>query len=247
MSQRKQHPRVAPDTSPQVHQKPILKNSVELRQLPWTEKQLDLLALAADKQTQLILVRGVAGTSKTATAVFSVLKALNDKKVSDIVLVRSVVESSDNKMGYLPGSADDKIRPYLIPFFDKLEMFLSPQALKNLQEEGRINAFPFSFLRGMDWNRKAIILDEAQNTSRKELLTFMTRIGRFGKTFIIGDPSQSDIKNSGFDEVFELFNNEEAKYQGIHTFEFQEEDVMRSELCKYISRRFKDLPVKPIK
>jgi phosphate starvation-inducible PhoH-like protein len=232
------------DNSPTVHQKTILKDPVELRGLPWTEKQKQFIELATSKNVEVLLVKGVAGTSKTASAIFCALELLNQKKISDIILVRSIVESSDNKMGYLPGNADEKLYPYLIPFFDKLDMFVGKNDLQRLQKEERITAFPLSFLRGMDWNRKSIVLDEAQNTTRKELLTFMTRIGRFCKTFIIGDPSQADIKNSGFEDVFNLFNNEDAKSHGVYCFEFDEEDVMRSDLCKFVTRKFKELPEK---
>jgi phosphate starvation-inducible protein PhoH and related proteins len=230
------------DSSPVVHQKGIMKDPFEIRELPWTEKQKRFIELAGSKEAQVILVKGPAGTSKSALAVFCCLQALNNKKISDIILSRSIVESSDNKMGYLPGTADDKLYPYLVPFFDKLEMFINKQDLQRIQAEERISTVPVSFLRGLDWNRKAITLDEAQNTTRKELLTFMTRIGKFCKTFIIGDPTQADIKNSGFEEVFNLFNTEEAKSQGIFCFEFDENDVMRSQLCRYITKSFQTLP-----
>jgi phosphate starvation-inducible protein PhoH and related proteins len=234
------------DRSPTVHQRTILKDPVELRELPWTEKQKQFIELATNRNVEVLLVKGVAGTSKTASAIFCALQLLNSKKISDIILVRSIVESSDNKMGYLPGNADEKLYPYLVPFFDKLDMFVNKNDLQRIQKEERITAFPLSFLRGMDWNRKAIVLDEAQNTTRKELLTFLTRIGRFCKTFVIGDPSQADIKNSGFEEVFDLFNNEDARSHGVYCFEFGEEDVMRSDLCKFVAKKFKELSEKPL-
>ncbi len=244
MRQNKKFAAQTEDNSPSVHQKGVLKNPVPLRELPWTEKQRDLLELAADKHTQMIIIKGVAGTSKTATAVFSCLQALNDKKVSDIILIRSAVESTDNKLGFLPGPIEFKVGPYLTPFYDKLDMFISPTSLKNLEADERISGSPISFLRGMDWQRKAIILDEAQSLSRKELLTFMTRIGKFCKVFVLGDETQCDIKNSGFQEVFDLFRCEEAMMRGIFTVEFTEDDVMRSDLCKFVSQKFKELPVK---
>lgn len=229
------------DNSVHVHQKKKINYDLQIREIQWTAKQKEFLELAFDKNTQIMLVKGVAGTSKTTTAMYAALNLLKEKRVSDLILVRSIVESAENKLGYLPGSSDDKIYPYMIPFFDKLSMFLSDGEIKKLQTDQRIAAYPVGFLRGMDWNVRTVIADESQNLCRKELLTLMSRIGKFCKVFILGDVMQSDIKNSGFNDVFNLFNNEESKNAGIQCFEFDDEHVMRSDLCKFITRKFKEL------
>ena len=229
------------DKSPTVFQRDVLKAEIAIRELNWTDKQRQFIDEVGDKRSQVIFVNGPAGSSKTLLGIFCLLQFLNAKKISDIVLVRSVVESSDNKLGFLPGSSSDKLCPYLVPFFDKFGMFISPTDLLSLQKDERISAFPISFLRGLDWNRRGIVLDEAQNLSVKELLTFMTRIGKYNKVFILGDPDQSDIRNSGFAQVFDLFNNEESKDKGINCFQFGPEDVMRSELCKFIAQKFGEM------
>lgn len=233
--------RIKPDNSPAVHQRDVIKTAFDIKELRWTEKQKALIDLAADKHTQIVFINGRAGTSKTTVAIYTLLKSLSDKMVSDLLLIRSVVESADNKMGYLPGLAEDKLMPYLMPFFDKLDRFVSKSVLDMLQKDNRVSACPVSFLRGLDWNRRGIVIDESQNLSRKELLTVLTRIGKFNKVFVIGDTQQSDIKNSGFAEVFNLFNNDESRSKGIFCFEFGPEDVMRSELCKYITEKFDEL------
>ena len=229
------------DKSPFVYQRPIMKDPVVLRPLPWTEKQLAFIELANTKQCQMIFAKGPAGTSKTATSIYCLLDLLNKGRISDLVLVRSIVESSDNKRGFLPGTSEEKMHPYMIPFMDKIDMFVGKNDIQRLHKDERITAMPINFLRGMDWQKKGIILDEAQNMTRKELLTFMTRIGRFCKTFIIGDPDQSDIKNSAFDVVFDQFNSEEAQKHGIFFLEFSEADVLRSDLCKYVAEEFKKI------
>jgi len=230
------------DTSPYVHQKPVLKDPVNLKGLPWTDRQLGFIDLAHMKEAQVIFAKGPAGTSKTALSIYCLLSLLNNKKISDLVLVRSIVESSDNKMGFLPGTSEEKMLPYMIPFMDKIDMFISKNDSQKLHKEERITAMPINFLRGMDWQRKGIVLDEAQNMTRKELLTFMTRIGKYCKTFIIGDPDQSDIKNSAFDKVYNSFDTLEARSQGVFCVEFGEEDIMRSELCKFVASTFKSIP-----
>lgn len=230
------------DKSPYVYQRQVLKDPINLRQLPWTDKQLGFIELANMKEVQVIFAKGPAGSSKTALSVYCLLNLLNNKKISDLVLVRSIVESSDSKMGFLPGTSEDKMHPYLIPFLDKIGMFISQNDSQKLHKEERITAMPINFLRGMDWQRKGIVLDEAQNMNKKELLTFMTRIGKYCKTFIIGDPTQSDIRNSAFEQVYELFNNPESREHGVFCVEFDESDIMRSELCRFVSNQFKLLP-----
>ena len=229
------------DRSVKVHQKKKLENPLNIRELNWTEKQKAFIDLALNNKTQVMIVKGPAGSSKTVISIYLILKLLSEKKISDITLVRSIVESADSKMGYLPGSSDDKMQPYMMPFYEKLDMLLSKQEIKNLEAEERITCQPVGFLRGLDFQVKGLCLDEAQNLNTKEILTFMSRIGRFCKTFICGDPDQSDVKNSGFDSVYNLFNNEESKNQGIYCWEFTEEDIMRSDLCKFITKKFKEI------
>lgn len=230
-----------PDTSPKIYQKSKLKNELNIRELQWTEKQKQFLELALNPKTQIMLIKGCAGTSKTAISIFTALTLLNAKKVSDIVLVRSNVESADSKMGYLPGSSSEKIQPYMMPFLDKLDMFLSKHEIKSLETEERIVAQPLGFLRGLDFQVKALCFDEVQNSTVKEIFTFMSRIGKFCKTFICGDPEQSDIRNSGFETVYNLFNNEESRNSGIYCWEFTEDDIMRSDLCKFVGKKFREL------
>ena len=202
------------------------------------KKQLDFLDIALSKDTKMVRVSGVAGTSKTFLAVLAVLKLLNERKISDILYVRSVVESADVKMGFLPGEKEDKLSPYLQPLIDKLEEFLSKEDIKYLHADNRIQGLPIGYLRGLSWNAKGIVADECQNFSKKELYTLMTRVGEFSKVFLLGDPTQSDIgSKSGFKEMFDLFNDAESKSHGIYTFEFTEDDIVRSELVKFIAKK----------
>lgn len=230
-----------PKVRKKVNQNGKLNFDLKIKELQWTEKQKEFIELALNKKSKMILVKGAAGTSKTLLSVYSALQLLKSKRVSDIILVRNAIESTDNKLGFLKGGIEEKIYPYMVPFYDKLDIFLARAELDALEKQERIQAFPVGFLRGMDFQVKAVLLDEAQNCCSRELLTFMTRIGEFCKTFIMGDPLQSDIKNNGFSKVFDAFNNEESKSNGIFCFEFTEDDIMRSELCKYIVKIFKDI------
>ena len=89
----------------------------------------------------------------------------------------------------------------------------------------------------MSWNGKAILLDEAQNSSFREIVTVLTRIGKYSRCFIMADPMQTDLKNGnrgGFEKLYHIFDDEDSRQMGIHTFEFNEEDIVRSELTKFI-------------
>lgn len=231
------------DTSPRIPQRDKLKGQLELKPLKWTEKQQKFLDLALNKDTKIIFVSGPAGSSKTILAAYAALELLNDRRISDIFYVRSAVESADSKLGFLPGEINDKISCYGIPFIDKLDEVLSRADSLMLQKENRVSILPVNYVRGLSWNAKAIIVDEAQNMTDKELVTVLTRIGQFSKCFVLADPMQSDIhgKSGGFERISALFKDEESARIGVSYFEFTEEDIMRSELCKFLVKRFNTL------
>lgn len=225
------------DTSPYVHQREKIAKPLTIRELPWTPRQREFIELALAKETKVMLVSGPAGTSKTLSAVYAALQLLNQHKVSDIIFVRSPVESSDSKLGFLPGTVDEKLMEYLTPFSDKLDELLSESDQKFLLNDRRIQAIPIGFARGRHLAVKAVILDEAQNCTFAELVTIATRMGLFSRLFILGDPQQSDLpisKQRGFKEFYNLFDDPESREQGIVTFEFEEEDILRSELVRFI-------------
>lgn len=230
------------DTSPVVPQKAKIKNELTIAKRELTEKQKEFLEIAMDKNTKLMFITGPAGTSKTYISVMAALQLLNLKKVSDLLYLRSAVESSDSKLGFLPGEAEDKMAPYLQPLVEKLTELLPKSEVDLLQKDGRISSVPIGFLRGLNWNAKCIIADEAQNMTQKEIITLITRTGEFSKVFVIGDPDQSDIGHkSGFMKIASLFNDDESRAQGMFTFEFTEEDIVRSGLVKYIVKKIKNL------
>lgn len=229
----------AKDKSPIVHQAQKLERPVQIRQRPdLTNKQKEFLRIALDNNTKVIFLSGPSGSSKSFLATLAVLELMNLKKVSDLIYIRSIVESSDNKMGYLPGSAEEKLSPYLEPLMEKLDELLFAADINTLVKEKRIDGKPTGYLRGLSWNAKGIIMDEAQNSTFKELTTLLTRVGHFSKLFVCGDPMQSDINGkSGFEKMCNVFNDNESKEKGIHVFQLTEEDIVRSELVKYVVKK----------
>lgn len=234
-----------PDTSPKVYQREKIDFELKIRELPWTEKQQALIDLGADKNTRVIFLSGPAGSSKTTVAMRIGLELMQQKKVSDIVFIRAAVESADSKLGFLPGDISGKYEPYMGPFEDKLEELLPAGDVKRLKGENRLIYQPINFIRGASWTAKFIIIDEVQNMTINEIQTLLTRIGKFTKMILCADSAQSDlpkIKQGGFERAAYMFNTEAAQQQGIYSVAFNNEDIMRSELCKFIVKTFEDNP-----
>lgn len=227
------------DKSVFVPQRDKLKQPLNISpQYEWTDKQKELVSLIQDKETKVVFVNGPAGTAKTLVGVYAGLLLLNEKKVSDIVFIRSLVESASRSMGALPGMAADKFEPYAMPLNDKLGELLPFSDINRLYAEERLQLVPINFVRGASYNVKYILSDESQNLDFKELTTLISRLGRFSKIVILGDPGQSDISGkSGFLKMFDLFNDDISKNQGIHCFSFTKDDIVRSGILKYIMEK----------
>lgn len=231
------------DTSPKVPQRDKINFDLSIRERDdLTEKQKKFIDLVLDKNTKIVFVKGVAGTSKTFLSVLAGLKLMDKKAVSDILYVRTTVESASRSLGLLPGDTEDKLGPFLAPLFDKLEELLPAGEILKLQKEERIKGVCVGHLRGSSFNAKLLIADECQNYTRHELTVTLTRIGQYSKFLFLADPNQVDpgVK-SGFTEIYDLFNDEESRQNGIHCFEFGKEDIVRSGVLKYIAEKLENI------
>lgn len=218
------------------------KTKIVVKGKKLSDKQKVFLDLSMDPETKIIFVSGPAGATKTYMAVFSALRHLQKDESLDLLYVRTAIESADKGLGALPGSLEEKFGPYMAPLEDKLdEMLPAGSGVKSeLVKHGRIQAVPINFLRGASWLNKIVVADESQNFSFKELVTMTTRIGENTKLFVCGDMMQSDIgSRSGFSDMFDLFNDPISKEKGIHCFKFNENDIFRSEILKYIITKLK--------
>ena len=225
---------------------PLKKKKIKLNSVDFTEKQKIFLKLAIARDNKIMFVRGPAGTSKTYLSVYAALQLFNICNDYDIMYVRTIAESGEKNLGSLPGDLAEKFNPFMMPLDDKLEEMLSPQEIKYIHDKKIVNARPINFLRGSNWINKIIIADESQNFTFKELTTLVTRLGENSKLFICGDPMQSDINGkSGFNQMTDLFNDQESAEQGIHCFDFTKNDIMRSEILKYIVNMLESVTDKP--
>ena len=201
----------------------------------FTKNQVDFLKTALDKNSKLLFLAGPAGTAKTYMAVYSALQILIDSDLQkNILYIRSIAESAQRSMGSLPGSIDEKFSVFASPFYDKIDEMLNPTDIGFLREKNLFDCMPVNYIRGANWNDVTVIIDEAQNFSYYELLTTLTRIGENSKIIICGDVMQSDIKNSGFTKIFNIFDDEESIENGVVCKSFTTDDIKRSEIVRFI-------------
>ncbi len=179
---------------------------------------------------------GPAGTGKTYLAVAMAVSALMAKKVSRIILVRPAVEAGE-RLGFLPGSLQEKVDPYLRPLYDALYDLLDQEKVDKLLERNVIEVAPLAFMRGRTLSDAFIIMDEAQNTTTEQMKMFVTRLGNNSKAVITGDLTQTDLPNpkkSGLLEALNVLNNVE----GIKFVHFEDVDVVRHVLVQRIVRAY---------
>jgi phosphate starvation-inducible protein PhoH and related proteins len=223
------------DKSQWVPQREKIQFDLNIREFPFTEKQQAFIELVNHKDTRVVFLDGPAGSSKTFLAVYAGLTMLQERKNGEIVYVRSLVESAEKGIGYLPGQAADKFSPFATPLMDKLEELLPKGEIQRLVAEERIRPIPVNFMRGLSLYATTCIVDECQNFSPKEIITVLTRIGKFSKFLFLGDHQQSDIKTkNGFSQILEIFNNQESMNEGIYSVKFDKTDIMRSDILKFI-------------
>src|SRR5579872_6362002 len=192
--------------------------------------------LEAIERNDLVFGIGPAGTGKTYLAVAMAVQALISKRVSRIILTRPAVEAGE-KLGFLPGSLQEKIDPYLRPLYDALYDMIEAEKVEKLLERNTIEIAPLAFMRGRTLSDSFIIMDEAQNTSPEQMKMILTRQGFNSKMVVTGDVTQIDLPSgmrSGLVEVVEVLRNVE----GISFVQFDDRDVVRHNLVQKIVKAY---------
>lgn len=194
--------------------------------------------LCLHDKTKMLLVDGPAGSAKTFLAAKAGLTLLKEKKVDQIVYIRSIVESASKSIGALPGEVDEKFKPWSMPLVEKLNELIPTATATRLFEREAIKCIPVNFVRGLTFHNSFVIVDEAQNLTKEELITILTRFGQYSKYVVIGDTFQRDIgSHSGFMHIWHRFNDEESQDVGIHTARFTEHEIVRSPILRFIVRK----------
>ena len=186
----------------------------------------------------MVFAVGPGGTGKTYLAVAAAVSALLNKRVNRIILARPAVEAGE-RLGFLPGTLQEKVDPYMRPLYDALYDMLDTDKLERFLEKGVIEVAPLAFMRGRTLNDSFVILDEAQNTTSEQMKMFLTRLGFNSKAVITGDITQIDLpstRRSGLVEALEVT----GKIEGIATVMFNERDVVRHNLVQQIIRAYEE-------
>ncbi|MFW5820916.1 MAG: PhoH family protein [Bacteroidota bacterium] len=180
----------------------------------------------------LVLAIGPAGTGKTYTAIALAVRALKMREVKRIILTRPAVEAGE-RLGFLPGDYKEKLDPYLQPLYDALNDMIPVKRLKSFIEEGIIQIAPLAYMRGRTLDNAFVILDEAQNATGNQLKMFLTRMGKSAKFIVTGDITQIDLPRkheSGLIIAMKVLKD----IKGISIINFDERDIIRHRLVKYI-------------
>ena len=185
-------------------------------------------------KTKMGFVDGPAGSMKTYIAVYAGLELIKQEQFNRMVYIRSVTESAERSLGSLPGEIDDKFSPYSIPLEEKVTEISDRGTYSMLKQRGVVEAIPVNFVRGLTFNKSLVIVDEAQNLSRKELTTILTRFGRDSRYIVIGDCNQADVNKSGYKEIFNMFNTKQCTDNDIYSFEFGNSEIARSKILRFI-------------
>ena len=202
-----------------------------------TENQKKFLKLI--RENEIIICSGNAGTGKTFLAISEALNLIkqNDSVYKKIVLIKSVTPLKGEEVGFLKGSIDEKMLPFMYSFMANFYKIIGKTLSDNLKEQNIIEVLPLAFIRGLSIDNAIIIIDEAQNVSFDNMESILTRIGENSKMIIIGDTKQIDIKNkkeSSLSFISESFKNTDK----FGIIEFSKEDQVRNPLINKIEEIF---------
>ncbi len=202
------------------------------------ESQKNLISLI--NNNKITIAAGPAGTGKTYVACAQALKLLkSDPRFKKIILVKSVTVLEGEEVGFLKGDLKEKMFPFTISFLDNFYKLIGEGVTQIMLDQGFIEVLPLAYIRGRSIDNAIIIVDEAQNITRKNMRSTMTRIGTDTKMIITGDTKQIDMKNSklsSLDLVVRLFENK----PDIGTMKFDVSDIVRDPIVKVIEETFDD-------
>jgi phosphate starvation-inducible PhoH-like protein len=187
------------------------------------------------EENDIALCFGPAGSSKTFTAVYAALKLYSEKKIDKIILTKPIQESGE-KLGFLPGSVEEKIDPYMESFINNAIKIIDSQTLGFLISTNVIEFRPLAYMRGATFDRSIMILDEAQNCDFRQLMLFIPRMGQESKVVVTGDVSQYDIakQNIGLESFINLMDG----IRGIASHKFTDSDIVRAKILQEVVKRY---------
>jgi phosphate starvation-inducible PhoH-like protein len=197
---------------------------------PRTNNQKEYIRTVAENT--ITFCQGLAGSGKTHIAIGMALEYLLDDKVKKIIITRPILEAGE-KIGYLPGSAEEKLHPYLLPILDEINHFISPAQYVSLRLNNKIEVVPLGLMRGRNFHNSFIVADECQNASYEQLKMLLTRTGQQSKMVLTGDTAQSDLSKhlqGGFLDMINALKN----VGGIGYSKLESCDIVRNPIISDI-------------
>jgi len=197
--------------------------------------QKDLFNLIQNPKNEMIVIAGEAGTSKSFIAITAAIQALLNRKINKIHMTRPCIHTGGDEHGFIPGSLNDKLQPWLLPLLDNIEQTcaVKGQDYKKVQEALRFE--PLGILRGRTFSNCYVIADEMNNATFHQMMTVATRHGKRCKTIFTGDIAQSDIRNSGFMDFYNLV----LGLEGVVCYTLPPEAQTRNPIVSKILERHK--------
>lgn len=211
---------------PPVSAGPIYKN----RLMPRTINQKNYIRTVAENT--ITFCQGIAGSGKTHIAIGMALEYLLDEKVEKIIITRPIIEAGE-RLGFLPGTAEEKIHPYLLPLLDEIAYFMDVKFYSQLKYSRQIEIVPLGLMRGRNFHKSFIVADECQNASYEQLKMLLTRIGTDSKMVLTGDIAQSDLPKyqvGGFANIMSILENTD----GIGMSYLEPVDIIRNPIIAKI-------------
>lgn len=207
--------------------------AIRLKFRPTAKNESQRLAIESLINAKVSILTGLAGTGKSFLSMAIGVDKLLTNEVSKVVITRPIVEAGEN-LGFLPGTFEEKISPYLLPLLDALNDLVGPTMAKKLLDAGKIEFAPLAYMRGRTFNNCYVILDEAQNTTIEQMKLFLTRIGEYSQFVVNGDASQSDLRGVPENGLEWAVRKLRGCSKDINVIEFRNSDVVRSEIVKTI-------------
>lgn len=216
-----------------------LLTRLDFKHIKFTHSQLQFFKTI---QSNIITVcTGPAGTAKTFISCYAALDALEKSVFKQIILVRPIVESGEN-LGFLPGTIDEKIAPYMEGYTSNMAKIISKEKVKQLITKEVIIMEPLAFMRSKTYDDSIVILDEAQNADLRQIILVTTRLGQNSKMIICGDITQWDIKNRRKDLLIFIDKIITGVDHCSH-FEFTREDIVRNPIIVQITDKYEQYKI----
>lgn len=222
------HAKNSDTTMPEEEGRPVIRK-IQCR----SDKQKLMLNLLNDKR--LVIAEGPAGVGKTFISTLWACEQFDARRFTRMVFTRPAVEAADEHLGYLPGEIGEKFAPWFEPFRRILAERYGQSALENMMKRGKVEVMPLAYMRGLTYDNTVILLDEAQNSTPKQMKLLLTRMGVNTVAVVDGDVTQKDIRElSGLEDIAELFNDMDSVGRVV----FDKRDVVRDGIVREFLERY---------